>query len=101
VELQESESNKIVIPASQIRTAESNELSASDLIATLNDIKIEEQELLREKEHWKTTESELRNQAIEEINEKKRALKGLKSEIQFFQNKCNELEQALGNSVDK
>lgn len=89
---QESESNK----ADEKEVAELKELGVPDLIATLNGIKIEEQELLREREHLQTTESELRKQAIMQIGEKKRALKGLKTEISFLQNKCSELDQALG-----
>jgi predicted transcriptional regulator len=76
----ESEPNKIVI-SSQTKDEESNELSVSDLIATLKGVKIEEQELLRQRDHLQTTETELRNQAITEIDEKKQTLKGLKSEI--------------------
>ncbi len=98
---QDSESNKIVISAGQTKDAESNELSVTDLIATLKDIKMEEQELLRQRDHLQTTQSELRNQAIMEIDQKKQTLKGLKSEIIFLQNKCNELEQALGIPVYK
>ena len=96
----ESEPNKIVI-SSQTKDEESNELSVSDLIATLKGVKIEEQELLRQRDHLQTTETELRNQAITEIDEKKQTLKGLKSEITLLQNKCNELEQALGIPVYK
>ncbi len=98
---EESESHKIVISASPTEVEDASELSSSDLIATLKNIKTEEQELLRQKEQLQTTESELRNQAISEIDEKKKVLKGLKSEINFLQNKCNELEQALGISVYK
>ncbi len=98
---QESDSNKTAIPADQTKIEQTNELSVSDLITTLKNIKIEEQELLSQREHLQTTESELRNQAIAEIDEKKQVLKGLKSEIMFLQNKCNELEEALGIPVYK
>lgn len=70
----ESEPNKIVI-SSQTKDEESNELSVSDLIATLKGVKIEEQELLRQRDHLQTTETELRNQAITEIDEKKQSSK--------------------------
>ena len=98
---QESESKEIEIPAVQTKVEESNEQNVSDLIATLKNIKLEEQELLHQREQLQTTESELKNQAITEIDEKKQVLKGLKSEIIFLQNKCNELEQALGIPVYK
>lgn len=98
---QESESNKIVISAIDTEETESNDLSVPDLIASLKSTRSEEQELLRQREHLQTTEKELRNQAKTEIEEKKQTLKGLKSEIIFLQNKCNELEQALGISSYK
>ena len=65
---QDSELSKIVIPWDQTKAEQTNELSDSDLIATLKGIKMEEQELLREREHLQTTECELRNQAIAEID---------------------------------
>jgi len=98
---QESESNKTATPIEQTKITEPNELNVSELITTLNGIKTEEQELLREREHLQTTENELRNQAVTQIEEKKTVLKGLKSEITILQNKCNELEQALGIPVYK
>ena len=98
---QGSESNKMEIPDDETKTVELNKLSDPDLIATLKGIKIEEQELLQELEHLQTTEGELRNQAVVQIDEKKRALKGLKSQVIFLQNKCYELEQALGIPVYK
>ncbi len=101
LQTRESELNKIVIPADETKVEQSNELSVPDLIATLNGIKTEEQELLREREHLQKEENELRSIAITQIEEKKRALKGLKSEVIFLQNKCNELEQALGVPVYK
>jgi len=93
---QDSESNKTGISAGQTKDSDSKELSVSDLIATLKNFKIEEQELLRERDKLQKTQNELKNQAITEIDEKRQSLKGLKSEIIFLQNKCNELEQALG-----
>jgi len=99
IQTRESELNKIVIPANETKVEQSNELSVPDLISTLNGIKTEEQELLREREHLQKEENELRSIAITQIDEKKRALKGLKSEVMYLQNKCNELEQALGVPV--
>ena len=101
LQTRESELNKIVIPANEPKVEQSNELSVPDLIATLNGIKTEEQELLREREHLQKEENELRSIAITQIDEKRRALKGLKSEVMFLQNKCSELEQALGVPVYK
>jgi hypothetical protein len=91
-DVQESESNK-----NNTQTAQpTNELPASDLIATLKSIKIEEQELLKERKELQATETELKGQAIAQIEGKKKIIEGLKSEVVFLQSKCDELEQALG-----
>jgi hypothetical protein len=96
---QASESNKMTIDEEQNKNRLPRELNVSDLIANLKKFKIEEQELLRQKKELQETESELRNQAIEEMNAKEKVINGLKSEIAFLQNKCTELEQALGIPV--
>ena len=96
-----SESNKIAIPGDQTKVAQSNELSDSDLIAALKSIRLEEQELLRQRKELQTTECELRSQATAEIDGKKKMVEGLKRELAFLQNKCDELEQALGIPVYK
>ncbi len=93
------ESNKITIAEDQSEETMPKEHNISDLIANLKQIKIEEQELLRQKKELQATESELQNQAIEEIDSKEKTISGLKSEIAFLQNKCTELEQALGIPV--
>ena len=90
---QELESNEI--------ESSSNKISVSDIIATLKSVKIEEKELLSQRKELQATESDLRNQAITEIDDKKKAIAGLKSEIAFLHNKCDELEQALGTPVYK
>jgi len=73
-----------------------NEPLTSDLIATLKSVKVEEQELLKQKEELQTTEKELKEQAAAQIDAKRKRIEGLKSEVIFLQKKCNELEQALG-----
>jgi hypothetical protein len=95
-EEQDLESNNIVIDEDEEKNVTTNELDATTLIATLKRIKIEEQELLHKKEDLKITEKELLRQATTEIDEKKKLLAGLKSEVLLLQKKCNELEQALG-----
>ncbi len=90
-----SGSNKIAIDEEQ-RKDMAKELNVSELIANLKKFKNEEQELLRQKKELLATENELRNQAIEEIDAKEKVINGLKSEVAFLQNKCTELEQALG-----
>ena len=99
LENHESESSKTTIPWDQTKVDQLNDFSDSDLIATLKGIKTEEQDLLRERERLQATQTGLRNQAVTQIDEKKKALKGLKSEIAVLQNKCNELEQAIANLI--
>jgi len=89
----ELESNEIT------EADQTNKSNVSELIATLRNIKTEEQELLLQKIKLQETENDLRNQAMTEIEEKQKRLSGLKSEIAFLQKKCNELEQALGIPV--
>ena len=89
---QELESNEITKP----EHTSSNKISVTDLIATLKSAKIEEKELLSQRKELEATENELRSQAITEIENKKKAIAGLKTQIAFQQNKCSELEQALG-----
>ncbi len=87
----EVESNEIDEP-----NQTSNNISATDLIATLKAVKMEEKELLTQRKELESTERELRTQATTEIENKKKAIAGLKAQIAFQQNKCSELEQALG-----
>jgi predicted transcriptional regulator len=89
---QELESNEIDKP-DQIS---SNKISLTDLIATLKAVKIEEKELLTQRKELEATEKDLRTQATAEIENKKKTIEGLKAQITFQQNKCSELEQALG-----
>ena len=89
---QELESNEITKP----EHTSSNKISVTDLIATLKSVEIEEKELLSQRKELEATENELRSQAITEIENKKKAIAGLKTQIAFQQNKCSELEQALG-----
>jgi predicted transcriptional regulator len=76
-----------------------SETNVSELIAQLKNIKIEEEELLIQRKKLQTTENDLRNQAIAEIEEKQKRLTGIKTEIEFLQKKCGALEQALGIPV--
>ena len=98
-EEQEPESNETAQTDHITIELSSNKVSISDLIATLKSVKAEEKELLIQRKDLQATENDLRNQAIAEIENKKKALTGLKTEITFLQNKCEELEQALGISV--
>ena len=97
---QESDSNEID-NSNQISTETTNDRSSSNLISTLKSIKSEEQVLLAQIQKLRANETDLRNQAIAEIDGKKMRMAGLKSEIELLQNKCNELEEALGIPVYK
>jgi predicted transcriptional regulator len=80
-------------------TDQTGENSISELMATLKNVKIEEEDLLIQRKKLQETENDLRSQAMAEIDEKQKRLKGLKSEIVYLQKKCNELKQALGIPV--
>jgi hypothetical protein len=95
----ELESNEISKTNQTNNETASTKISISDLIATIKSVKIEEKELLNQRKELQETENDLRNQAIVEIDQKKKVISGLKSEIVFLQNKCGELEQALGIAV--
>ena len=95
-EIQEIESNETTKTNQTKNEPKLNTISITDLIATLKNVKTEEKQLLTQRKELETTENDLRNQAIEEIENKKRAIAGLKTQITFQQNKCSELEQALG-----
>ena len=95
-EIEEIESNETTKPDQTKKEPKPNTISITDLIATLKNVKTEEKELLNKRKELETTENDLRDQAIEEIENKKRTITGLKTQIAFQQNKCTELEQALG-----
>ena len=93
---QEMESNTIS-KTDQLKIELSlKECSVSELIETLQSLKLETKELLSQRKELQQTESDLRNQATTEVDDKKRLVAGLKTEIAFLQKKCEELEQALG-----
>jgi predicted transcriptional regulator len=98
---QPSDSNEKEAPNQAHTEPTSKDTSASELISTLRNIKIEEQELLAKRKELQANETELRNQALAEIDAKKMRITGLKTEIELLQNKCNELEEALGIPVYK
>jgi predicted transcriptional regulator len=95
-EIQEIESNETTKLNQTKNDPKLNTLSITDLIATLKNVKNEEKQLLSQRKEWEATENELRNQAMEEIENKKRVIAGLKTQTAFEQNKCSEQEQALG-----
>jgi hypothetical protein len=95
-EIQEIESNETTKLNQTRNESKINTLNTTDLIATLKSVKNEEKQLLCQRKELEATENDLRNQALEEIENKKRTIAGLKTQIIFQQNKCSELEQALG-----
>jgi hypothetical protein len=94
-EIQETESNETAKPNQTKNEPKSNTTSITDLVATLKDVKNQEKKLLNQKKELETTENDQRNQAAEEIENKKRKIAELITQITFQQNKCHELEQAL------
>jgi hypothetical protein len=67
-----------------------------DLLASLQKMKTEEQALLEQKQRLVTTEQNLHNKLIKEMERKKIAIKNLKTEILDHINTCEELSQGLG-----
>ena len=99
-EIQEIESVQTTTPNQTRNEPKLNTLSITDLIATLKNVKTEEKQLLSQRKELETTENDLRNQAVEEI-EKKRTLAGLKTQFALQQNKCCEFEQALSSMLQE
>ncbi len=95
-EIQETESNETTRLNQTKNEPKSNTISITELVATLKDVKNEEKKLLNQKKELEKTENDQRNQATEEIENKKRTIAELITQIAFQQNKCRELEQALG-----
>jgi predicted RNase H-like nuclease (RuvC/YqgF family) len=94
-EPQTTDLSKQVDP-SQIIAEPLNTPDDSDLLASFQKMKKEEEELLEQKQDLITKAQGLQSKLTEEIEKKKTAIKDLKSEIPGLQNKCNELAQALG-----
>ena len=98
-ENQESEST-IAINASQ-RTSPSGPTSVSELVATYQKAKKEEQDLTRKKISLQVTEKNLRSKIIEEIDDANETIKALKSEVTSLEDRCSELSRALGYQPSK
>ena len=95
--LQTSEGLKQIDP---LQIAESSSaINDLDLLVSLQKMKTEEQELFEQKQRLLTTEQNLHNKIVKEIDKKKMVITNLKSEITDLLNKCKELDQALGMPV--
>ena len=79
----------------------SSAINDLNLLASLQKMKTEEQELIEQKQRLLTTEQNLHNKLVKEIDKKKTVITNLKSEITDLLNKCKELEQALGRLTSK
>jgi predicted transcriptional regulator len=91
---QNSESDNMVVASSSTAS------TVSDLVATFQEIKVEEQKLTRQKQELIATEKELQTKVVQEIEKKKKAIENLKLDIVGLQNKCDELTQALSIPVN-
>jgi hypothetical protein len=72
-----------------------NSINDLDLLASLQKLKTEEQELLEQKQRLLATEQNLHSKLVKEIDKRKTAINNLKSEIPDLLNRCKELAQAL------
>lgn len=73
--------------------------AVSEMLETLKSVKIEEQELLSKQKGLLATQNDLLKEVVTQIDAKKKSIAALKSQVAFMQNKCNELERALGIPV--
>jgi vacuolar-type H+-ATPase subunit I/STV1 len=70
-----------------------------DLLASLQKMRTEEQQLLETKEDLLATERDLQSRLVKEIDKKRKAIDDLKSEIPAIQNRCKQLGQVLGVDI--
>ena len=71
----------------------------SELSASFQKMRTEEQELLETKQALLKKEQDLQGRLVREIARKKTAIDELKSEIPAIQNRCKRLGQALGVDI--
>jgi hypothetical protein len=74
----------------------SNSINDFDLLASLQRMNAEEQQLLENKQRLLAEEQNLRSKLVKEIDKKKADINNLKTEILDHINRCTELSQALG-----
>jgi quinolinate synthase len=73
----------------------SNSINGLDLVASLQKMKKEEQELLEQKQRLVATEQNLQGKLFKEVEKKKTAINNVKTEILDRVNRCKELSRAL------
>ena len=100
-ENQESESAMAIGTSKPAPVAPSSAMSVSDLVATFQKAKKEEQDLAKKKISLQMTEKNLRNKIVEQIDETNTTIKNLKSEVLSLEDRCNELSRALGYQPSK
>ena len=93
-----NQSQQIVWPQFRDSSSTINDL---DLLASLQKMKTEEQELVEQKQRLLATEQNLHNKLVKEIDNKKMVISNLKSEIPDLLNKCKELDQAIVRPASK
>ena len=69
------------------------------LLASLQKMRTEEQELLEIKQDLLAKEGDLQSKLVKEIDKMKMAIDELRSEIPDIQNRCRQLKQALGVDI--
>jgi hypothetical protein len=96
---QEPKAIVIVDKAEQSETAEQpNDIDASELAASFQKIKTEEQALLEIKQQLLATHLDLRCKLVKEIDKKKLNIDSLKSEVNILETNCKVLSQAVSSS---
>jgi hypothetical protein len=70
-------------------------LSASDLVANIHELKADEKKLTEQKMELYSKEKNLRSSIAQEILKKEKKMQELKDEIQILQDRCYKFTQAL------
>jgi hypothetical protein len=96
---QEPKTIAVADKAEQPETAkQSNEIDTSELVASFQKIKTEEQALLEIKQQLLATHLDLQCKLVKEIDKKKLNIDSLKSEVHILETNCQVLSQAVLNS---
>jgi hypothetical protein len=81
------------------QAGEPNAPEVLDLLASLQEMRTEEQDLLETKHGLLVTQQYLQSKLVKEIDKKKRAIDELTLEIFDIQNRCRQLGRVLGVDI--
>ena len=88
----------IVDKEEQLETAKhADDIDTSELVASFQKIKTEEQALLEAKQQLLATNLDLRSKLVKEIDKKKLNIDSLKSQVHILETNCKVLSQAVSD----